>query len=127
MESNDCITKDCSTIYRFQFASIAFLCSVYLPYTFHSSIWSLYTEPFSPVNCSSINTPFVSGSTSNAQTKSLLSVLIKNFNQSECCPCSDILSSNINDKRLLSLCQEWITNVNELKSRKTTIIDEVSL
>ncbi|CAF1613640.1 unnamed protein product [Adineta ricciae] len=124
MESNDCITKDCSTIYRFQFASIAFLCSVYLPYTFHSSIWSLYTEPFSPVNCSSINTPFVSGSTANAQTKSLLSVLIKNFNQSECCPCNDILSSNTNDKRLLSLCQEWITSVNELKSRKTTIIDE---
>jgi hypothetical protein len=127
MESNDCITKDCSTIYRFQFASIAFLCSLYLPFTFHSNIWSLYTQPFTPLNCSVIKPSFISGSTSNTQTKSLLSVLIKNYNHTECCPCNGIISGNINDKRLLALCQEWMASVNELKAPKTTIIDEVSL
>ncbi|CAF1050169.1 unnamed protein product [Adineta steineri] len=124
MESNDCITKDCSTIYRFQFASIAFLCSVYLPFTFHSNIWLLYTQPFTPVNCSMINPSFISGSTSNMQTKTLLSVLIKDYNQPECCPCNGIFDGSITDKNLLTLCQEWMTNISELKIRKATIIDE---
>ncbi|CAF2767664.1 unnamed protein product [Rotaria sp. Silwood2] len=63
MESNDSNTKDCSTIYRFQFASIAFLCSVYLPFTFHSNIWSLYTQSFTSVNCSMNKNPVISGLT----------------------------------------------------------------
>ena len=121
MESNDCMNKDCSTIYRFQFASIAFLCSVYLPFTFHSNIWSLYTQPFTPVNCSLavsnittiVNRPFLSNG-------------IKSLNQSECCPCQTLLNGNANDRRLWSLCQEWLTNSNEMEVRKATVIDEVS-
>jgi len=74
-----------------------------------------------------IKPSFISGPTSNTQTKSLLSALIKNYNHSDCCPCNGILSGNINDKRLLALCQEWMANVNELKVPKATIIDEVSL
>ncbi len=128
MEPTDCITKDCSTIYRFQFASIAFLCSIYLPFTFHSNIWSLYTQPFTPVNCSSfIKTPFISGSTSNITKRSLPPNPIKNLNQSECCPCNAILNGNTNDKRAWSLCQDWLANFNEIEVRKATVIDEVSL
>jgi hypothetical protein len=127
MESNDCITKDCSTIYRFQFASIAFLCSVYLPFTFHSNIWSLYTQPFAPINCSVIKTSFISGSTLNITKRSLLPILTKNLSRSDCCPCDKILNGNSNDKRLLTICQDWFANSNEIEVRKTTIIDEVSL
>lgn len=119
MESNDCTTKDCSTIYRFQFASIAFLCSVYLPFTFHSNIWSLYTQPFTPVNCSI--------SSANITARPVLANGIRMVNQSECCPCQKLLNGNTNDKRLWSLCQEWLTNSNEIEVRKATIIDEVSL
>ncbi len=119
MESNDCITKDCSTIYRFQFASIAFLCSVYLPFTFHSNIWSLYTQPFTPVNCSVIKTSFLSGSRLNITKRSLIPNLT-------CCPCNGILNGNSKDQRLLNLCQEWLANLNEIEVRKSTIIDEVS-
>ena len=118
MESNDCTNKDCSTIYRFQFASIAFLCSVYLPFTFHSNIWSLYTQPFTPVNCSI--------SLSNITARPLLSNGIRTLNQSECCPCQKLLNGNTNDRRLWSLCQEWLTNSNEIEVRKATVIDEVS-
>ncbi|CAF2842117.1 unnamed protein product [Rotaria sp. Silwood2] len=127
MESNDSNTKDCSTIYRFQFASIAFLCSVYLPFTFHSNIWSLYTQPFTPVNCSINKNPAISGLTSNTLTKSMLSILIKNYNRSDCCPCKEILKGNINDKRLWVLCQSWMANIHELEVRKATIIDEWNL
>lgn len=128
MESNDCITKDCSTIYRFQFASIAFLCSVYLPFTFHSNIWSLYTQPFTPINCSQVIKPsFISGSITNITKRSLSSIITKNLNRSDCCPCNGILNGNTNDKRLLTLCQEWLTNINEIEVRKATIIDEVCL
>lgn len=121
MESNDCLNKDCSTIYRFQFASIAFLCSVYLPFTFHSNIWSLYTQPFTPVNCSlSIlnitNRPFLS----NNGIKTAV-------NQSDCCPCQKLLNGNTNDRRLWNLCQDWLTNANEIDVRKATVIDEVSV
>jgi hypothetical protein len=123
METNDCVTKDCSTIYRFQFASIAFLCGIYLPFTFHSNIWSLYTQPFTPVNCSVIKTPF----SSNSTIKSFLPILIKNYNRSDCCPCNGFLNGNNSDKRLWTLCQEWMANINELEGRKTTIVDEVSL
>ena len=126
MEPNDCLTKDCSTIYRFQFASIAFLCSVYLPFTFHSNIWSLYTQPFTPVNCSPIKSSFLSGSTSNITKRSLIPSPIKSLNQSDCCPCSTLLNGNTNDKRLWGLCQEWLTNSHELEVRKATVIDEVS-
>jgi len=127
MEPNDCITKDCSTIYRFQFASIAFLCSVYLPFTFHSNIWLLYSQPFTPIDCSVIKTPFIAGSISNITKRSLLPHLTKNHNQSDCCPCKGILNGNSNDKRLLTQCQEWLANFNEIEVRKATIIDEVSL
>jgi len=121
MEPNDCATKDCSTIYRFQFASIAFLCAIYLPFTFHSNIWTLYTQPFTPVNCSVIKTPLIS----NQTTKSFLPLLIKNYNRSDCCPCDGFLRGNQSNKHLWKLCQEWMANVNELEARKATIIDEV--
>jgi hypothetical protein len=126
MEPNDCITKDCSTIYRFQFASIAFLCSVYLPFTFHSNIWSLYSQPFTPIDCSVIKPPFISGSISNITKRALPPYLTKNQNQSDCCPCKGI-NGNSNDKRLLKQCQEWLANFNDIEVRKATIIDEVSL
>ncbi|CAF1417806.1 unnamed protein product [Rotaria sp. Silwood1] len=127
MESNDSNTKDCSTIYRFQFASIAFLCSVYLPFTFHSNIWSLYTQPFTPVNCSMNKNPVISGLTLNTPIKSILPILIKNYNRTDCCPCKEILNGNINDKRLWIRCQSWIASLNELEARKATIIDEWNL
>ncbi|CAF1268244.1 unnamed protein product [Rotaria sordida] len=127
MESNDSHTKDCSTIYRFQFASIAFLCSVYLPFTFHSNIWSLYTQPFTPVNCSMNKNPVISGLTWNTPTRSILPILIKNYNRSECCPCREILNGNINDKHLWTRCRSWMANINELEVRKATIIDEWNL
>jgi hypothetical protein len=126
MELDDCITKDCSTIYRFQFASIAFICGVYLPFTFHSDIWSLYSQPFTPVNCTAIKNPFIFGSINNITTKSLSMIPTKNDNRSECCACNGILNGSINDKRLLTLCQEWMRNRNQLQVRKATIIDEVS-
>ncbi len=126
MELDDCITKDCSTIYRFQFASIAFICGIYLPFTFHSNIWSLYTQSFTPVNCTAIRSPFISGSINNITTRSLSIIPIENRNRSECCVCNGILNGNINDKRLLALCQAWIRNKNQLQVRKTTIIEEVS-
>lgn len=125
MEPNDSSTRDCSTIYRFQFASIAFLCSVYLPFTFHSSIWSLYTQPFSPVNCSTDRNSFLSGSKVNNLTKPLVPLSIRSQNRSECCLCNDILKGNVNDKRLLILCQAWLANRNEVEERKSTIIEEV--
>ena len=126
MELDDCITKDCSTIYRFQFASIAFICGVYLPFTFHSNIWSLYTQPFTPVNCTPIKNPFLSGSTNNLSTRSIPAALSKVPNRSECCACNGVLSGGISDKRLLALCQELMTSINGLEVRKATIIDEVS-
>jgi hypothetical protein len=126
MELDDCITKDCSTIYRFQFASIAFICGVYLPFTFHSNIWSLYSQPFTPSNCTIIKHPFLSASTNNITTKSLPTISTKTYNRSECCTCNDVLSGSITDKRLLALCQEWMGNKNELEMRKATIVDEVS-
>ncbi|CAF3687635.1 unnamed protein product [Rotaria socialis] len=124
MEPNDSSTRDCSTIYRFQFASIAFLCSVYLPFTFHSNIWSLYTQPFSPVNCSLDKSSFLSGSTANVPTKLTPPLFSKNQNRSGCCPCRDFLNGNVNDKRLWLLCQSWIANKHELEERKATIIEE---
>lgn len=119
MELDDCITKDCSTIYRFQFASIAFLCGIYLPYTFHSSIWSLYTQPFTPVNCTSNRNPFIFDPINDIGTKTLPT---NNQNRSECCACN----GNNNDKRLLVLCPEWMKGANHVEIRKSTIIDEVS-
>ncbi|CAF0764738.1 unnamed protein product [Rotaria sordida] len=124
MELDDCITKDCSTIYRFQFASIAFICGIYLPYTFHSNIWSLYTQPFTPINCTTIKNPFILGITNNIATKPLPIILTNNNNRSDCCPCHGIQNGNINDKRLITLCQEWIKNINPIDVRKATIIDE---
>ncbi|CAF4034140.1 unnamed protein product, partial [Adineta steineri] len=115
MELDDCITKDCSTIYRFQFASIAFICGVYLPFTFHSNIWSLYTQPFKPVNCTTIN---------NITTRLLPVISIKTQNRSECCGCNGLFNGSISDKRLLKLCQEWMGSLNDLDVRKATIIDE---
>ncbi len=126
MELDDCITKDCSTIYRFQFASIAFICGVYLPFTFHSDIWSLYTQPFTPVNCTAIKNPFIFGPITNITTRSLSMIPTENHNRSECCDCSGILNGNINDKRLLTLCQGWMGNRNQAQVRKATIIEEVS-
>jgi len=126
MELDDCITKDCSTIYRFQFASIAFICGVYLPFTFHSNIWSLYTQPFKPVNCTAIKNPFIIGSISNLTTRSYPVISTKIHNRSECCACNGILNGNTSDKRLLDLCQEWMGSLNEREVRKATIIDEVS-
>ena len=126
MELDDCITKDCSTIYRFQFASIAFICGIFLPFTFHSNIWSLYAQPFTHNNCTAIKHPFISGSTNNISTRVIPVIPAKNQNQSECCACDEVLSGSISDKRLLALCQEWMGNRNDLEVRKTTIIDEVS-
>ncbi|CAF1092118.1 unnamed protein product [Rotaria sp. Silwood1] len=126
MELDDCITKDCSTIYRFQFASIAFICGIYLPYTFHSNIWSLYSQPFTSVNCTTIKNPFILGITNNIPTKPLATILTNNNhnNRSDCCPCNGLLNGNINDKRLVTLCQEWMKTINQLDVRKATIIDE---
>ena len=126
MESNNCITKDCSAIYRFQFASIAFLCSVYLPFTFHSNIWTLYTQAFTPVNCSTNKISLSSGSISTLPIRSIPSIPIKNYTRTECCPCQEIHRGNINDKRLWMLCQSWIANINQLEIRQATIIGEVS-
>ncbi|CAF1947116.1 unnamed protein product [Rotaria magnacalcarata] len=120
MELDDCITKDCSTIYRFQFASIAFICGIYLPFTFHSNIWSLYTQPFTPVNCTTIKNPFLSEISNNLTTKPLPILAINNQSRSECCACN----GNLNDKRLSILCQEWVRSISQVEMRKATIIDE---
>jgi hypothetical protein len=127
MELDDCITKDCSTIYRFQFASIAFICGIYLPFTFHSNIWSLYTQPFTSVNCTAMKNPFLPGPVNNITTRSLSIMPAETRNRSACCACNGILNGSIVDKRLLPLCQEWMRNRNQLQVRKATIIDEVSL
>ncbi|UJR36951.1 hypothetical protein I4U23_029660 [Adineta vaga] len=124
MELDDCITKDCSTIYRFQFASIAFICGVYLPFTFHSNIWSLYTQPFKSVNCSTGNNTFLFGTTNNITLKPLLAISSKTLNRSECCPCNGILNGTVTDKRSIAFCQEWLGNLNDFETRKATIIDE---
>ena len=122
MELDDCITKDCSTIYRFQFASIAFICGVYLPFTFHSSIWSLYSQSFTPVNCTTIRNPFLSELANNVTTRSISMIPIENHNRSACCLCN----GTITDKRALTSCQEWMRNKNQVQMRKATIIDEVN-
>lgn len=126
MELDDCITKDCSTIYRFQFASIAFICGVYLPFTFHSTIWSLYTQPFTPVNCTVVKNPFIPGLASHIGSRPYPMALASNSNRSDCCPCNGILNGNTKDKRLVAFCQEWLKSVNHLEMRKATIIEEVS-
>ncbi len=126
MELDDCITKDCSTIYRFQFASIAFICGIYLPFTFHSNIWSLYTQPFTAVNCTAMKNPFHSGPVNNIATRSLSHLPTESHNRSTCCGCNGILNGSIVDKRLLPFCQEWMKNKNQLQARKPTIVEEVS-
>jgi len=98
MESNDC-----STIYRFQFASIALLCTIYLPFTFHSNIWSIYIQPFTPINCTTYQTP----------------LLFNYSNQTDCCPC--------NDQRYWPICQEWFgSSSQDIEIRYETIVNEVS-
>jgi len=111
MELDDCITKDCSTIYRFQFASIAFICAVYLPFTFHSNIWTLYTQAFSPINCTNLR-----NHSHHVQIIDITArTLTENHNRSTCCACNGT-----------SPCQEWIKHRNHLQTRKPTIIEEVS-
>lgn len=127
MELDDCMTKDCSTIYRFQFASIAFICGVYLPFTFHSSIWTLYTQPFASINCTTIKNPLLSASINNITARSLALTSKEHSNRSACCACNEILNGSVVDKRLLPLCQEWMRNKNQLHARKATIIEEVGL
>lgn len=124
MELDDCITKDCSTIYRFQFASIAFICGVYLPFTFHSNIWSLYTQPFKPVNCTATANALPFGTMSNLTGRPWPPIATKAQNRSDCCPCNGMLNGTVGDKRLLALCQEWMGTLNDLDVRKATIIDE---
>lgn len=132
MELDDCMTKDCSTIYRFQFASIAFLCGVYLPLTFHANIWSLYIQPFTPVNCTVIKhhplllSPPLSLNITPRAFTGLSST--RTHNRTDCCGCQALLNGgNVNDKKLLTLCQEWLENWNEHELRKATIVDEVRL
>ena len=127
MELDDCMTKDCSTIYRFQFASIAFICGVYLPFTFHSTIWSLYAQPFASVNCTTMKNPFLTDSINNITARSISFMPKDNRNRSICCACNGIRNGSIIDKRLLPLCQEWMRNKNQLQTRKATIIEEVGL
>lgn len=127
MELDDCMTKDCSTIYRFQFASIAFICGVYLPFTFHSNIWSLYTQPFNSVNCTTMKSPFLSDSINNITARSISFMPKDNHNRSACCTCNGILNGTVIDKRLLPFCQEWMRNKNQLQARKPTIVEEVGL
>ena len=129
MELDDCITKDCSTIYRFQFASIAFICGVYLPFTFHANIWSLYVQPFAPVNCTATRTPLLLGlSSTNLTNKTLTNFSIKTSNRTDCCGCQSLLyNGNIHDKRLLIMCQDWLTHLQDYDVRKATILDEVSV
>ena len=126
MELDDCITKDCSTIYRFQFASIAFICGVYLPFTFHSSIWSLYTQSFKPVNCTAFDNALHFGTTNNLTVRPWPPIAWRTQNRSECCTCNGLLNGTTSDKRLLALCQEWMGSLSDLDTRKATIIDEVS-
>ena len=121
------MTKDCSTIYRFQFASIAFICGVYLPFTFHSSIWGLYAQPFTSINCTTIKNPLLSASINNITARTLALTSKENSNRSACCACKEILNGSVVDKRLLPLCQEWMRNKNQLQARKATIIEEVGL
>lgn len=127
MELDDCITKDCSTIYRFQFASIAFLCGVYLPFTFHSSIWSLYIQPFTPVNCTAMKNPLLSSIATNITLKASPLLLTRNYTRPDCCGCHTLLNGeNTHDKRLLAVCHDWLANLNGLDVRKATILDEVT-
>ena len=128
MELDDCMTKDCSTIYRFQFASIAFLCGVYLPLTFHSNIWSLYIQPFTPVNCTGNRLTSLPALSLNITPRAFTGLTsIRTYNRTDCCGCQALLNGgHVNDKRLLTLCQEWLANWNEFDVRKATIIDEVS-
>jgi hypothetical protein len=128
MELDDCITKDCSTIYRFQFASIAFICGVYLPFTFHANIWSLYTQAFTPVNCTTMKASSSSNLPANLTFDSLSILSNRQFNnRSDCCGCQTMINSgNIHDKRFYAICQEWFDNIHEFDVRKATILDEVS-
>lgn len=120
MELDDCITKDCSTIYRFQFASIAFICAVYLPFTFHSNIWSLYTQAFSPINCTNLRNHSLHTPVANITARALTGLSsIEHPNRSICCACNGNSTGS-------GLCQEWIKHRNHIQVRKATIIDEVS-
>ncbi|CAF1013122.1 unnamed protein product [Didymodactylos carnosus] len=108
MELDDCISKDCGTIYRFQFASIAFLCGVLLPYTFHTNIWSIYTKPFSTIDCSR-SSDLILTHLSNSTSKS---------NSSICCSC---------DKRLSLYCAELLGSSSNYEKQKATVIEEWNL
>ena len=109
MEPTDCLAKDCSAMYRFQFATIAFLCAVCLPLTFHSNIWSLYTQPIVRVNCTDVVLLH--------HTESLAY-----RNRSECCLCQGIFGGTQQDRHWFTACQTWIDDGQE---RKANIIDEV--
>ncbi|CAF1076321.1 unnamed protein product, partial [Didymodactylos carnosus] len=108
MDIDDCISKDCGTIYRFQFASIAFLCGVLLPYTFHTNIWSIYTKPFSTIDCSR-SPDLILTHLTNSTTKS---------NRSICCSC---------EKRSSLYCDELLNGGLDSDIRKATVIEEWNL
>ena len=106
------MAKDCSAMYRFQFATIAFVCAVCLPLTFHSTIWSLYTQPTVRVKCAGV------APLRHAES-------IAHRNRSECCVCQGIFGGTRQDKYWFTACQTWIDDVNDGQERKANIIDEV--
>lgn len=122
MNADECIIRDCSAMYRFQFASIAFLCILYLPYTFHANIWSLYTQSWTSVNCTDASTLIHAGFPLNVTNKFFSS----NSNRSDCCPCYDFLHGTRKDHLLFTSCQTWFEKIYGLETRKGNIIDEVS-
>ena len=88
---------DCAPIYRFQHASFALLCAIYLPYSFHTNIWTLYTQPWPKENCTEID------------------------NRTACCPCQE----HRHDENLFSSCRIWWDKIHGFEQRKVNVIEEV--
>ena len=88
---------DCAPIYRFQHASFALLCAIYLPYVFHTNIWTLYTQPWPKENCTEFD------------------------NRTSCCPCQE----HRNDANLFSSCRIWWDKIHGFDQRKVNVIEEV--
>lgn len=104
------IYQRCSPISRFQFATIAFLCTVYFPYTFHSNVWSLLIQPIDQQNCSDVNPQ---NSSSN--------LIFQLFNRSICCSCEKF-SQN---RDFYRTCRFWHDELRQIDRRKLTLLDEV--
>jgi hypothetical protein len=114
--------NECSSMYRFQFASLAFLCALYLPYVFHSTIWSFYTQTWTNEHCGNLSQSLTMNMFVNLTLESLSTMIVS---QSDCCPCQQLAYHYRHDRSWLSSCHIWLEKISGLDRRKSNIIDEV--